>query len=105
MSEPKRKIFCFNNGGSDDWWHAAALSEDGHFLAGHVCSNEGFMRHDLGMDGSNWKQEHYDAHFGAGNWELEWVPTDMVKDRSHKGMEAAYRLHLELAKKEAPPDL
>ena len=72
MSE-KHRIFCFNNGGSPGWMHACAIADDGHVLAGHICSSEGFMRHDLGMDGSTWKHENYNKHFGEGNWELVWI--------------------------------
>lgn len=66
-------IFCFNNGGSPGFMLAVAVADDGHCLAEHCCSHEGYMRHDLGMDGSTWKHEHYNEHFGAGNWQLEWV--------------------------------
>lgn len=85
----KRKIFCFNNGGSPGWYSAVALAEDGRVLAGHICSSVGFMRHDLGMDGSTWKHENYDAHFGAGNWELEWVDDTFT----HAGLKEAFRLN------------
>ncbi len=42
-------IFGFNNGGRADWWHAQLIAEDGTPLGGHVCSHEGYMRHDLGI--------------------------------------------------------
>lgn len=52
---------------------AIAIAEDGNVLAEHCCSSEHYMRHDLGMDGSTWKHENYDKHYGAGNWECVWV--------------------------------
>lgn len=72
-----------------------ALADDGHGLAQHLCSHQRYARHDIGMD-STWKHEHYDAHFGAGNWQLEWV--DDVK--THPGWRAALKLNHEMAEKE-----
>jgi len=42
-------IFGFNNGGSPGWFSAALIAEDGTKLGGHICSHEGYMRHDLGI--------------------------------------------------------
>lgn len=78
------KIFCFNNGGYDNWWTAMAVAEDGHVLASHICSHEVFMRHDLGIT-SDWKHDNYNEHYGEGNWELVWV--DNTKE--HKGLQLA----------------
>ena len=83
-----KKIYCFNNGGSYGWMAAVAIAEDGNVLAGHICSNESYMRHDLGI-GSNWKHENYDKHYGVGNWELEWVSN--LDD--HVGFQEALRLN------------
>ena len=77
-------IYCFNNGGPARFLHAVAIADDGNVLAEHCCSSEAFMPHDLGMC-SKWKHENYDAHFGAGNWKLEWV--NNVKN--HPGVQAA----------------
>lgn len=92
----KHKIYCFNNGGSHGWMHAVAIADDGHVLAEHVCSSEGFMSHDLGIT-STWKHENYNAHFGEGRWVLEWVsnPSD------HAGLQEAFRLNAALAQKES----
>lgn len=87
----KKKIYCFNNGGRPEWLEAMALAEDGTVLAGHICSHEGYMRHDLGMAGSTWKHEHYNKHYGEGNWELEWCDTETLKD--HEGLTAAIALN------------
>lgn len=83
-----KKIYCFNNGGSPGLLSAIALAEDGKVLAGHCCSSEHWMHHDLGIVGSNWKHEYYDAHFGKGQWELEWVDEPMT----HEGCAAAIAL-------------
>ncbi|MHB0764702.1 hypothetical protein ACYCFC_10070 [Stutzerimonas sp. NM35] len=82
------KIFCFINGGAPGLYSAVAVAEDGTCLAGHASSSDGWARHDLGI-GSNWKHEHYDAHYGVGNWELEWVDNP----RDHAGMAEALRLN------------
>ena len=94
------KIYCFNNGGSIGFMLATAISEDGHVLAEHCCSHEGYMRHDLGMDGSGWKHEHYDKYYGAGNWELEWV----AKPKKHEGLQKAFALNALLPKPEQPKE-
>lgn len=86
----KKKIYCFNNGGSPGWLEAVALGEDGQHLASHICSHEGYMRHDLGMDGSTWKHENYNKAYGEGNWELEWVDTDKLQE--HEGLNKAIAL-------------
>lgn len=68
----KHKIYCFNNGESAFGAVALAVGDDGKCLASHICSHEGYMRHDLGIT-STLKHENYNTHFGEGNWELEWV--------------------------------
>lgn len=97
MSEEiKHKIYCFNNGGSPGFMSAVALADDGHCIAGHCCSHEGFMRHDLGMDRSTRKHKDYNKHFGEGNWELEWV----AAVDSHEGCKAALALNALLPKED-----
>lgn len=93
QAAPRHKIYCFNNGGSPGWYGAVAIADDGHCLAQHICSHEGFMQHDLGMT-STWKHDNYNARFGEGNWELEWVPDP----KNHAGLKAAYALNQQLAK-------
>lgn len=83
-----KKIYCFNNGGSYGWMSAIAIAEDGNVVAVHTCSNESFMRHDLGLT-SDWKHENYNEHYGEGNWELEWVG-DLD---NHAGLAEALRLN------------
>jgi hypothetical protein len=85
-------IYCFNNGGREGWMHAVAIADDGHCLAQHICSHEGYMRHDLGIE-SEWKHENYNKHFGAGCWQLEWVDDPP----NHKGLQKAFELNQALA--------
>lgn len=42
-------IIGFNNGGRPGWHEAVLLAADGTGLGGHICSSEGYMRHDLGI--------------------------------------------------------
>lgn len=67
----KTKIYCTVNGGGGDMWNAIAICEDGHSLAGHLCSSEGWCAHDLGI-GSDWKHDKYREHCPEG-YELIWV--------------------------------
>ena len=71
----KHEIYCFNNGGSPNFLQAIAMADDGHVLAAHLCSSEGWMSHDLGIT-SDWKHKEYNKHFGEGNWVLVWVNHD-----------------------------
>lgn len=89
------KIYCFNNGGSSGWYQAVAIAEDGTCVAGHTCSHECYMPHDLGIT-SDWKHDEYDKHYGAGNWELEWV----ADPSTHGGLQAAFRLNEQLEQKD-----
>ena len=86
----KKKIYCFNNGGSLGFMSAVAIAEDGTCVGRHCCSHEAYMQHDLGI-GSDWKHDGYDKHYGEGNWELEWVPTNNIE--SHDGLQEAFRLN------------
>lgn len=85
-----QKIYCFNNGGPSDWLQAVAICEDGHVLAQHICSDVGYMQHDLS---GNWKHENYNKHCGEGKWVLEWVDDP----KTHEGLISA------LAKNRALP--
>jgi len=90
----KPKIFGFNNGGRPGFMIAVAIAEDGLVLAQHLCSHEGFMRHDLGMDGMcTWKHDTYNEHYPNG-WETEFVPSDQLE--THIGLNAALDLNQKL---------
>jgi hypothetical protein len=74
-------IIGFNNGGSPGWWSAQLLAEDGTGLGGHICSDEGYMLHDLGIlegtraDRHKTFQEHY-----PNGYRMDFVPYDKVND-------------------------
>ena len=85
------KIYCFNNGGSARFLSTIAMAEDGNCLAQHCCSDEYYMAHDLGIT-SDWEHENYNAHYGEGNWELEWVD----QPDKHEGLKKAFELNKQL---------
>lgn len=84
-------IYGFNNGGSPGWYSACLLAEDGTGLGGHICSHEIYMEHDLGiLEGSRPdRHETFREHYPDG-YRMEFVPGDVVRSRSHQGLEAAY---------------
>lgn len=83
-------IFVFCNGGAGtDMVSMTALSEDGEFLAGHLCSSERWGWHDMGFS-SEWKHEHYAARYPDG-FVLVWVPGD---PRKHAGVMSAHAKHV-----------
>lgn len=89
----KKKIYCFNNGGPAQFLSAVAIAEDGVVVGQHICSHEAYMAGDLGITGT-WKHDQYNAHFGEGNWELEWVPNP----KTHEGLKRAFELNKEHAR-------
>lgn len=67
-----KKIFCFiNSGRNTEFQNVVALCEDGHCLAGHLSSSEGWAKHDIGIN-SDWKHENYKNHCPEG-YELVWL--------------------------------
>lgn len=91
-----KKIFAFCNGGSPGWYSAMAICEDGHVVAQHICSSEGWIKHDLGI-GSTSKHDNYAKHCPEG-YELVWVDNP----KTHEGLQAAYRLNQELLTSRSP---
>ncbi|HRO59372.1 MAG TPA: hypothetical protein PKZ27_03010 [Rhodocyclaceae bacterium] len=81
-------IYGFNNGGSDHWYQAVAIAEDGVVLGGHICSSEGYMRHDLGvLEGTRPdRHEIYQKHYPDG-YRMDFVPSLDIAD--HEGLNAA----------------
>jgi hypothetical protein len=97
-------IYGFNNGGSADWWNGDLLAEDGHFLGGHICSNEGYMPHDLGvLKGSRPdRHEGFQKHYPDG-YRMDFVP--IAETKTHEGLNTAYQRHLALPKETATEGL
>lgn len=88
MSAPKHKIYLAARPGP--WgFEGVALAEDGTVLAVHCSSSPDWSQLDLGMHYSTRQHEHYNKHFGPGNWELEWVH-DVT---THAGWRAALALN------------
>lgn len=94
-------IYGFNNGGRKGWMYAALVAQDGTGLGGHICSDEGYMRHDLGIiEGSRPdRHEGFRKHYPDG-YRMEFVEGTQVCDRSHAGLNEALRLNQE----KAPPE-
>jgi hypothetical protein len=89
------KIFCFINGGNSLGVQVCALSEDGNGLAGHLSSNEGWAKHDIGIN-SDWKHEKYKEKYPDG-YELIWI--DMKGE-----LPEDFKQALEIANSKAPAE-
>lgn len=89
-------IYGFNNGGSPGWYSGVLIAEDGTVLGGHVCSHEGYMRHDLGIfEGARPdRHEHFKAHYPDG-YRMAFIPSDEVA--GHQGLDAACKKNQEKA--------
>lgn len=86
-------IYGFNNGGPTVWLHACAIAEDGRVLANHVCSGEGYMRHDLGIfEGArgDLHDKAYKTHYPDG-YRMDFVSYDDVD--GHAGLKKAFELN------------
>lgn len=93
-------IFGFNNGGSAGWYLAVLLAEDGTGLGGHICSHEGYMRHDLGiLEGSRLdRHENFRKHYPDG-YRMAFVSADEVE--TCKPLLDAYELNQKKAQEES----
>lgn len=69
-----------------DNYRCDAISEDGVFLAGHICSDPAWGPHDLGVT-SQWKHETYRKYYPDG-FEVIWI-ADVNDDR----LQQAHALH------------
>ena len=85
-------IYGFNNGGSSGWYNAQLISEDGHGLGGHLCSDEGYMLADLGiLEGSRPdRHETFKKHYPDG-YRMAFIGHSEVKE--HPGLDAACALN------------
>lgn len=93
-------IYGFNNGGSPGWYSGCLLASDGTGMGGHVCSNEGYMPHDLGIiDGSRPdRHETFRSHYPDG-YRMDFIPASDVM--MHPGLDAAYKLNQAMAEKDS----
>jgi hypothetical protein len=86
---PEIFIFC-NGGAGTDMVSMTALSQDGEFLAGHLCSHLNWGFHDMGMHEDDWKHDRYLERYPNG-FVLVWVPGD---PRKNSRLMAAHAKHL-----------
>lgn len=93
-NQPKPKIYAFCNGGREGWYHMDALSEDGVFLAGHICSHPAYGPHDMGVT-SDWKHETYRKYYPDG-YEVVWVDDARTDPR----LQEAHAKHLAMGEDE-----
>jgi hypothetical protein len=88
-------IMGFNNGGSPGWYNAVAIAQDGTILGGHLCTDEGYMPHDLGILAGCREDRHredYRKHYPDG-YRMAFIPTDEIK--GCKLLQEAFCLHRE----------
>lgn len=85
-------IYGFNNGGEPNWYHAQLIAEDGTPLGSHVCSNECFMRNDLGINEGTRPDRHEDfqKHYPDG-YRMDFVSRNGVE--IHEGLQKAFELN------------
>lgn len=91
-------IYGFNNGGSPGFYSAQLLSEKGEDLGGHLCSDEGYMRADLGiLEGSAvYRHELFRKKYPNG-YRMEFVPSNEIKN--HYKIQNIFKLAQEKADK------
>lgn len=90
-------IYGFNNGGSSKWLEGVILAESGVFLGGHICSDEGYMPHDLGVLEGSRPDRHleFKEHYPNG-YRMDFVSARDVAN--HKELDAAYQKNQQMAK-------
>lgn len=95
MSLPKIFVFC--NVCMPDRHTFVAIAEDGHVLAGHVCSSHSWAYHDMGVNENGWKRDTYSKHYPDG-FEVEYIETKTKSDvDNHPGLSAAFEKNAALA--------
>lgn len=86
------EIMCFSNvvGGGDGI--AYAMAEDGHVLGSHWCSNEGYVKADLGvlMGCREDRHEHYQKHYPEG-YRMSFIPSSEIE--GHDKLNKAFKLN------------
>lgn len=84
------RIYTFCNSCSPEWHGALALAEDGTCLAEHLCSNHGWIYHDLGVNEDGRNRDKYAEHYPDG-----FVVEFVENPKEHPGVQAAYKLNQE----------
>lgn len=85
-------IYGFANTNRPGWMEGVLLAQDGTPLGSHICSNEGYMLHDLGIvEGSRPdRHETFKQHYPDG-YRMEFVGYDDVD--AHVGLQKAFKAH------------
>lgn len=89
------KIFIISYKYGDDVI-SNALAEDGHVLSGHLSSNFGFAKHDMGLT-SDWKHKEYKEHYPDGYELVDLVACSVEELRKHTEYQLALKKNHELA--------
>lgn len=93
------EIYVFINGEVDQRFGGGitvtALSQDGEFLTGHLCTNVGFAYHDMGLT-SDWKHDKYRERYGD-NYTVIWCD-----DPDDPRIQVAYAKHVEAGEAGTP---
>ena len=91
------KIYCFSNTVDGGEGIAYAMAEDGTVLGSHLCSHEGYVPHDLGVNEGSRPDRHetYKKHYPNG-YEMEFVRNSEIDN--HEGLQKAFKLNKEQAK-------
>lgn len=96
-------IWGFNNGGRSGAYYGALITDDGEWIGSHICSNESFMLHDLGIIEGSRPDRHLEfmKHYPDG-YRMEFVSYDDVE--GHEGIRAAYDAHMKKYPKKEEDD-
>ena len=83
-------IYIFGNT-PPPWIEAYARAANGKVLGSHICSSEGYIKHDLGYFEGTREDRHkkcYERHYPDG-YKMEYVPVDLIL--SHEGLKEAMK--------------
>ncbi len=84
----KPKIYGFVNGSTNSGdVMVRSISEDGVWLAGHLCSDASWGPHDIGVT-SDWQHDHYAKYYPDG-FEVIWC--ENPKDERIAAAHAKYK--------------
>lgn len=102
QARPLPRIFVFCSSGdcsdSSDWHSFQALSEDGEFLAAHICSSHDYALHDMGVRETGLKRELYVERYSNG-FDVVLVTGP---PKQHAELMAAYANHVAHGKDGSP---
>ena len=95
-------IIGFNNGGSPGWYTGQLISEDGFPLGNHICSHEGYMKHDLGiLEGARPDRHEEFKKFYPNGYKMDFVGLEEAKNKTHLILEKAIEMYTIM---ETPPE-